>query len=38
MDFVKLLVHKKILPMGADDIVQAQRDPPDFGIGLKHVS
>lgn len=37
MDFIRHLVRKGIINAAAIEIAQAERDPPDFGIGLRHV-
>ena len=38
MSYIQYLVQKGLLSTQAEDIVQARRDPPDFGIGLKGVA
>ncbi|EGP90337.1 unnamed protein product [Zymoseptoria tritici ST99CH_1A5] len=37
MDYLRHLVRKGLIDPGAVDIAQAQRDPPNFGIGLRPV-
>ena len=37
MEYVRYLVAKGYIGAGAIDIVQAQRDPPSHGIGLRAV-
>lgn len=35
MDYIRLLVHKGYLDEAAVEIAQAEKDPPDFGVGLR---
>ncbi|KAL2859868.1 uncharacterized protein BJX67DRAFT_375995 [Aspergillus lucknowensis] len=38
MEFIRHLVAKRYIGAGAIEIVQSQRDPPSFGIGLRPVA
>ena len=37
MEYLRALVKAELLDQGAVDIAQSHRDPPNLGVGLKHV-
>jgi hypothetical protein len=37
MDYVRLLVDKGYINTEAIAAVQNERDPPDHGVGLRHI-